>query len=299
MTALEKDINLVPFLFMGCWNLDDTPRTSVAKAIQKNPIQTLILGGDNVYPEKVQIGNSTDFTKVYSMKTLMNGIHMLDGKIIYAALGNHNVSDPILSTQLGLTEWNMPSRYYSVTFNDYGLIILDSNLINTSEYDTMIMWLLDQVGFYKSIGKAYYYVQHDPFISFKKKKKTVLANGGEILKVLLQYPPIMILCADTHNYQKGKLQIDDITIPQIIVGTGGASPDFVTAKNGDSYEADGIVYTMEEYIPGYGYLEVSSIGTKFIKVESWRSFEGQGGRRTRTLKYYKNKKKQKTHKHKN
>ena len=40
----------------------------------------------------------------------------------------------------------------------------------------------------------------------------------------------MILCADVHNYQRGRLQIGDVTITQIICGTGGADPDFVKDK---------------------------------------------------------------------
>ena len=103
MTTIDKAKNLVPFLFMGCWNEDDSPRVSVTKAIMENPIETLVLGGDNVYPYKMRIGSSTDFTKVYSQKTLMNGIHMLYGKDIYAALGNHNVGGPMLKTQRNLT----------------------------------------------------------------------------------------------------------------------------------------------------------------------------------------------------
>jgi hypothetical protein len=46
---------------------------------------------------------------------------------------------------------------------------------------------------------------------------------------------------------------------------------------------------MENHIPGYGYLEVTSEATKFIKVEDWRPFEGKGGKRS-------NYKRRKTHK---
>lgn len=94
----------------------------------------------------------------------------------------------------------------------------------------------------------------------------------------------MILCADTHNYQKSTLQIGDKTITQYVVGTGGASPDIVKAKIGDKYEESGISYVMEDYIPGYGYLEVKADKTEFIKVSNWRSYEGVGGKRKRTIK---------------
>lgn len=284
-----KDSNLIPFLFMGCWNRDDTPRSSVAKAIIDNPIKTLILGGDNIYPEKIKIGNSPDFTKIYSLKTLMDGVHMLQGKEIYAALGNHNVSEPILKTQLSLPEWTLPSRYYSVDFSDYSLIVIDTNLIDTDEESSMFEWLSKKVNELQVAQKSYYYVQHDPFMSFKKYKQTLLPKINELLDILISYPPIAILCADTHNFQTGTLNINGVSIPQYVVGTGGADPDYVKDVNGSSFHSKpddphNIIYTMDTYIPGYGYLQIDKDGTKFIKVEDWRSYEGKGGRRHKTHK---------------
>ena len=303
MTTIDKATPLIPFLFVGCWNDDVEPRSSVTKAITENPIKTLVLGGDNIYPEKMKIGNATDFTKVYRLKTLMNGIHMLQGKDIYASLGNHNVGEPMLKTQLGIKEWTMPDRYYSVNFNDYSLIIIDSNLIiEEDEYNVMREWLLAQVTSLKEAGKKYYYVQHHPLISFKKKKITVFPKLSELLSILSQYPPVAILCADTHNFQMGTLQIGDVIIPQYIVGTGGAHPDFVNASIGDIYteESSGIKYTMESYTPGYGYLQVTSDKTEFIKVEDWRPFEGKGGKhikRNYNRKLYKGTRKHKSVNH--
>lgn len=282
MTTIDKAKNLVPFLFMGCWNEDDSPRVSVTKAIMENPIETLVLGGDNVYPYKMRIGSSTDFTKVYSQKTLMNGIHMLYGKDIYAALGNHNVGGPMLKTQRNLTEWTMPDRYYCVNFSDYSLVVIDSNLVDDEEaFTIMNKWLFETVSSLESAKRKYYYVQHDPLISFGKKKIIVFPKLTEVLEVLAKYPPVAVLCADTHNYQKGTLQIGDVIIQQYVVGTGGAHPDYVKGKNGDTYEVAGVKYTMESHIPGYGYLEVTSDDTKFIKVIDWRPYEAKGGKKKR------------------
>ena len=307
---INKDDTLIPFLFMGCWNRDAPPRKSVAEAIMSNPIKKLILGGDNVYPEKIKLGNSTDFTKVYSLKTLMDGIHMLYGKEIYAALGNHNVSKPILKTQLGLSNWTLPSRYYSIKFKDYSLIVIDTNLIGTDEENSMFEWLSKKVNELKVAQKSYYYVQHDPFMSFKKIKLTELPKIFELLSILSSYPPQAILCADTHNFQKGILNIKGIHIPQFIVGTGGADPDYITPPaqyiqpSGDySFKSiDGnITYTMKSYRTKYGYLEVKSAKPKFIEVEDWRPFEGvetdtkNGGRRHKTHKK-KNRKSRKSRK---
>jgi hypothetical protein len=291
MTSLTKESNLLPFLFMGCWNEDDTPRASVAKAIRENPIKTLVLGGDNVYPQKLRIGNATDFTKVYSLKTLMDGVRMLHGKEIYTALGNHNVGGPMLKTELSLKEWTLPDRYYSVHFSDCSLVIIDSNLVeDDSEYTKMREWLVNTINELKRTGKPYYYVQHEPFISFKKKKVQMLDKLSDLLRVLTIYPPIAILCADTHNFQQGTLQVSGVSIPQYVVGTGGAHPDFLKAKDGDKYEVDGITYTIDKSVTGYGYLEVTGDDIKFIKVEDWRPFEGKGGNRKHPLRTHKKRK---------
>lgn len=280
MTTLDTPNSLVPFLFMGCWNQNGSPRNAVAHAIRENPINNLILGGDNIYPEKIRVGNN--IKKVYSRKTLMNGLDMLYGKDIYTALGNHNVDGPTLNTQLSLKEWILPSRYYLVNFSDYSLVVIDSNLITTNKYNEMKKWLINTINHLKYKGRQYYYVQHDPFISFKKNKKTVLPNLYEMLYILAQYSPIMILCADTHNYQMGTLKIGNVSITQCIVGTGGASPDMVDAISGATHIVDDITYTMNDYIPGYGYLEVSD-KTKFIKVLAWG-----GGKRRNTYKKRRN-----------
>lgn len=289
MTTITKDKPLVPFLFMGCWNEDDTPRVAVTKAMMENPIQTVVLGGDNVYPQKLRIGKATDFTKVYSQKTLLNGVHMLHGKDIYTALGNHNVGGPMLNTQLSLKEWTIPNRYYCINFTDYSLVVIDSNLIDDeSVFDSMNKWLEETVDKLQRDGREYYYVQHDPFISFGKKSPIVFPKIKEILGVLAKYPPIAILCADTHNYQKGILQVGDVTIQQYVVGTGGAHPDYVKAKDGDIYTEMDITYTMETHIAGYGYLEIKTDSTEFIKVSNWRPYEGKGGKNKKYRKTKKN-----------
>lgn len=142
----------------------------------------------------------------------------------------------------------------------------------------MTSWLTSTVNELKSKGKKYYYVQHDPLVSFKKNKKTVFLKLIDILTILIEYPPIAILCADTHNYQKGTLEYLGVKIHQYIVGTGGAHPDYVKTTNTNSHQVTGVKYTMDSYIPGYGYLEITPDTNQFIKVSDWRPFEGKGGK---------------------
>ena len=258
---MNIDSDLVPFLFMGCWNRDSTARDSVTDAIRNNPIDKLILGGDNIYPTKI------NGKKHYNIELLKDGFNRLRGKEIYTAIGNHNIGKML---ELELKMYNIPKTYYCIHFNDYALVVFDTNILEGG-FKEMSEWLLHTILSIQKSGKKYYYVQHEPFISFKKTK---YKNGttkihtykkiNDIFPILLQYPPIAILCADTHNYQQGSLTMNNKSILQIIVGTGGASPDILnTPINTHSHEA--ITYTMKEYKPPYGYLQVTA-DTEFIEV---------------------------------
>jgi hypothetical protein len=85
----------------------------------------------------------------------------------------------MLKVQLNLKEWIIPNRYYSVNFNDLSLVSIDSNLVKTEEYEPMRNWLSSIITELKTAGKQYYYIQHEPFISFKKKKITFIQIAEE------------------------------------------------------------------------------------------------------------------------
>ena len=236
--------NLVPFLFMGCWNREGIPRNHVTKAIRKNKIKNLVLGGDNLY------------SNLHSdIETLHDGLHMLRGKMIYASLGNHDIG-PILEAELDLhpDTWILPNRYYSVHFDDYSLIVGDSNV-------THHKWLFDTIDALRKESRPYYYVQHHPFVSFE----TECVRLYTTLCILSTYPPITVLCSHIHQFQRGVLCIKNIDIPQMIVGTGGAMlhsipyVPIIIDRN--------VTYVMEECIEGYGYLQISNNGMTFIKVD--------------------------------
>ena len=262
MVTINDSENLVPFIFMGCWNLDSKPRNDVTDDIRLNKIQTIVLGGDNVYHEKKEIGESLS-SQIFKdrLHTLFDGINRLKGKKIYAALGNHDVDNNMIEVQLSLKEWIIPNRYYCVEFKDYSLIVIDTS-INQS---LMSEWLLEKVTELKNANKKYFYVQHRPFITFQHKvKNRVEKKILKLLYILSTYPPISILCAHRHNYQNATLNVNGVNIQQFIVGTGGAHQH--SAIISKSYKFKNITYTLNEYIEAYGYLEVTLDNSKFIKI---------------------------------
>lgn len=268
----------LPFLFMGCWNRTGPARDCVARALRRNPITHLVLGGDNVYPTKSVDVTTGAKTKAYDMRVLEEGLAALHTKtILGTALGNHNISDPAIRKEQMkrlLPGSRDGATYYRLTHDDVDLVFLDSNLMETDPTD-MLAWLVDTL---RTRGATpYFLIQHEPVLAFKKHKRHQLKNAKALLDVLIHRPPIAILCADTHHYQHGIIEYKGVHIAQYIVGTGGAEPDFMKADT-DILNVDDITYRRIEYMKGYGYLQVNTPShIEFIHVCDWAEHEGVGG----------------------
>jgi hypothetical protein len=260
---------LHPFLFMGCWNQPGKGLEAVAAAIRARQEEMLVLGGDNIYPEKFTDAKTGEKHKVYSQSLLDAGIEMLGQKTIYASLGNHNVVSPeILDHEMEMP-WILPYSYYCAKFGDgYALVILNTNLEGAA-LSKMIVWFKEIQTKLAADHVPYYLVQHEPYASYKKGKKQSLLIGGALLESI-SYSPIAVLCADTHNFQRGTLTLKNgAVLDQYVVGTGGAQPDSVGAANSDTFTTGSAQYTLKEHMPGYGFLAVNVGSAEFIQVADW------------------------------
>lgn len=253
--------SLYPFLFVGCWNKVGTKRDAVVAAIAADDISTLFLGGDNIYPEKV------DGRKVYNASMLASEAEKLSAKKVYGAFGNHNLN--FYAEEKAL--WHFDGDYYRAEFREADVIVLDTNKVtDAAALPIMLDWLAEQVHALQTEGKPYYIIQHEPYVSLKKKKKQVLVNGHMMLDILITYPPVAVLCADTHNYQVGTVTYNGKDIKQIVVGTGGATHDPIES-DGRTFSVGGqLQYTLTEHIEGFGYLRVTGLDMyEFVRVVGW------------------------------
>jgi hypothetical protein len=272
---------LHPFLFMGCWNQPGPARDAVAAAIQNRSEEMLVLGGDNIYPEKFH--RDGEKRKVYNTSVLDDGIELLGNKTIYASLGNHNVNVPeILDYEMEMS-WVLPYSYYCAQFGDgYALVVLDTNL-EGSDLTVMIDWFKTIQKKLMDLNIPYYLVQHEPYASYKKGKKQVLLQGAALLESIT-YSPIAVLCADTHNYQRGTLRLANGTLEQYVVGTGGAHHDTLGAAVGDSFTFGDISYRLDDHVPGYGFLVVHVGNTEFVHVADWPTIGGRTRKQKRATR---------------
>jgi hypothetical protein len=123
------------------------------------------------------------------------------------------------------------------------------------------------------------FVGHHPIINcrIKKSKETanILDNLKDFFKNIYKHiraDNIIYLCADTHFYQKGivNIVIDATTtmeIEQHIVGTGGSSCDLICKKNGLRHNLAGdLTYNVISQIQEYGYLKYERKLFEFVEV---------------------------------
>ncbi len=269
--------SLYPFIFVGCWNRRGAPRGAVAAAIMETDIQKVILGGDNVYP--------LPGTKTHEAAVFHEGMALYKGKQLFGILGNHNVKDiPVGAEQLAFKGWALPAPYYVVRFKEAALVCLDTNSMETEgDVKPMAAWLRKTIVELAAEGLPYYIIQHEPYASYKKAKTTVLANGSTLLYEMVDYPPAAVLCADTHNFQVGMLDVRGTKIVQFIVGTGGALHDPIKIDTSTPITIAGdISLQFVNHIEGFGYLLVGSDKRQFVKVADWSLEATAGGRRRAT-----------------
>lgn len=267
MYRVEFAHPLTTFLFMGCWNKEgcQTPhsgQSKVAALIRKEPAEyPLFLGGDNVYPDKDPVTKK----KTYSPQRLAQGIQCLIRDVhrpLFAAIGNHNL--PLLPTQL-LAPWILPAPTYRIRFSNGSVLVLDSNPWDEGDEKRgrdVLEALETELVDLRSRGEPYYCIMHHPIISYKKKGLQILPNHAAVLDVLIQYPPLILLVADTHNYQKGVIGWKGQKILQIVSGTGGADLD--PMEFGGSPK--GIEYTLLEGMVAHGYQRILNGVAEFVEV---------------------------------
>ena len=290
---ITTDIPLHPFLFVGCWNNPNTRDYEyVFERIRADPITTLILGGDNIYPFKDEHGN-----KRYNVGEVEKGFDIArQGKeLVYTTLGNHNIGNPEVFDKIKEL-YSITTTYYCVHFaDDHSLVFLDSSLFKKGgePLDRMFEWLKELLG---RIG-PYYLVQHYPIASIRYDDTSILPHKNSLLKIIQYNLPISILCSHAHVFQHGLITFQSTPhtngeraspnlgpqtkeIHQYIVGTGGAILD-----NPPSIDDTGVSegkffsYTVLHTQKTHGYSRITAPGAfEFVPVSKSKG----GYRKTRS-----------------
>jgi len=135
-------------------------------------------------------------------------------------------------------------------------------------------------------------IGHHPIIGLRHSTKVgrtqaYFSDGlGRLFKTIKTKKHLIYLCADIHAYQEGIVKIDDLSIHQFIVGTGGGEQDLVPTTLEKIY-IDYIEYEVINQNNAYGFLviekkEDSDINFTFIG-EPWIQ-GGKGKYNTRIIR---------------
>ncbi len=267
------------------------PRYQVAAAIMKaqaNPREVVILGGDNIY--------AVEGSKAHNEAEFDIGANFFGEADVFTAIGNHNLG---VFADTGRSKLDAHAEagwipaagetYYRIPFAEADVIVLDTNL-RRAAHTAQCAWLGAQLAELRATGRPWWLIQHEPFASFKKikegkMKRHQLPNvyARPVFHYLKQWPPIAILCADTHNYQVGSLTFPGgIVMRQYVVGSGGGIPDRITgadvARAGGGFATELFQYQIEDLAEGFGFLRVTGPGAAvFQPVMPWMA----GGARSK------------------
>jgi predicted MPP superfamily phosphohydrolase len=168
-------------------------------------------------------------------------------------------------TQLVLFE--SKSKIDSIEYgNNVVIIFINTNIFESSVDATISSYMAKlEEKLQEYPGKKKFVVGHNQILSQSTNKiKKFCKNDNTIKKVieLLSSHFVIYLCADTHNFQITKIK----NIVQVLVGTGGAIPDALSAAdNKVSFTYNS--YTIEGYYHnsyGYSLIDIDDNGT--IKV---------------------------------
>ena len=222
---------------------------------------------------------------------------------LHIVLGNHDVEQcNILLYQLykhadeilpvDLSNWNIPSNYYTTTEKKDGvtvkIIVIDTNILDKPQvnYDpeecpvqTNVNGDVDQMlemlehELHSSDNVDWIIVAgHVPLASIKEKGSKIVQHIPQeyyirIYEAIYTSPhrsKVLYICADTHNFQHNTLGYKEYILNEIVIGTGGATPDVinnvavgtqVSIFEGSEALPREYTLTMNEYYPPYGYAE--------------------------------------------
>ena len=114
---------------------------SITQLIQKYPINSVLLLGDNIYEEGVESVNDPQFKEKFE-----DPYQNIKNIPFYLCLGNHDYGNSVLSIdnagyQVDYSnfsdKWNMPSKYYSVKKGPCEFFFLDTNFEYLEESEIM------------------------------------------------------------------------------------------------------------------------------------------------------------------
>ena len=209
---------------------------------RRQPVDLVVLGGDNIYPSGDMRLIGKTFEQPYA--------ELLAAKVpFHAVLGNHDIRTENGLPQLAYRPYGMNGRFYSVRKGDVEFFMLDTN--GNAPWSQQLAWFRSALSASKAPWKVV--VGHHPIYS-----SGFYGNNSalrEKLSSLMQRHGVQLyINGHEHNYERSK-PIDGITY--LVVGAGGASlrPVLPTAQSAKAVSV-------------FSFAEIEA-GAKALTVTAW------------------------------
>ncbi|MCY7368125.1 MAG: metallophosphoesterase [Chamaesiphon sp.] len=225
----------------------ETKQYAVADAMtryhQKNPFNTVLMVGDNIY-NKGEMSKIEEAFEIPYRKLLSQGVKF------YAALGNHDVRTNNGKDQINYRPFNMQEKsYYTHTHGDVQFFVLETtSLVKPKSPDRVAQldWLDRSLAASKAKWKIVY--GHHNIYSAGVYKIDA-AMKADVAPILKKQNVRLWINGHDHNYQRSK-PIDGTTY--LVCGGGGANLYPVAAQTWTAFAASvhsfGIVEVYQDQI---------------------------------------------------
>jgi UDP-2,3-diacylglucosamine pyrophosphatase LpxH len=244
---IPKSTLLLRFAVMADTGSGDTKQYAVGRSIaqyhQKNPFNTILMAGDNIY-------TNGEFSKISSVFALPYKELRDRGVKFYAALGNHDVRSENGNREVSYPEFNMQGkRYYTHTHGDIRFFALETNaLVNPDAPDrnAQLAWLDRELAASKAKWNIVYGHHNIYSVGHYGINQVMVRDVTPILK---KHQVKLYINGHDHNYQRSN-PIDGTTY--LVCGGGGASLYPVKAQSWSAFSKSthsfGIVEVYQDQI---------------------------------------------------
>lgn len=220
-------------IFIGDTGSGNSDQIKVAKSmeklINKNPIETVIIVGDNIYPDGCSDIHDSQFN------TKFRDIYQNIDLPFYLCLGNHDYHNNAQS-QIDYTfsqynddktryfkKWNLPSKWYTKSFKHCDMFFIDTNFKHLSG-DFIKKQLSDTIKSIKNSKKRWKILcGHHTWRSVGGHGNAEPRHEAFMDDLLKQVDIDIYICG--HDHCKSLIHVGKHSIPTLVIGTGGKNYD--------------------------------------------------------------------------
>ena len=214
----------------------------MAAVQRRQPVDLVILAGDNIY-------NDGDISKVDGAFTRPYSALLQAGVPFHAVLGNHDIRTANGDPQVAYRPFGMAGRWYNLRRGPVEFFMLDTNM--NANWSQQLPWLRSSLAASKAPWKVV--VGHHPIYSagFYGDDRGAQARLAPLFKT---YGVQLYINGHEHDYERTKV-IDGTTY--LTLGIGGASLRPILA-NGNTAACASV----------HGFVELEASPTT-IKINAW------------------------------